>query len=371
MKKLYASCVLVFSILSTLAQQSNQTIAIGNATRAYIEYLPTNFNASQEDYSLVIILHGLGQSNTDFVAAGFNDLADTARVIALYPQGLNNFIGQPAWNNGTLLASTADDVGLLSALMDKYISQYGVDPARVYVTGFSMGSIMSYTAACALNDRIAAIGCMAGTMSTNDLTNCNPNYATPVIHLHGTADGTVPYGAGALPSLSLVPQTVEFWQNVHNCDAEPDSIGIDDTANDGITVDRFVYNNCNTEGALELWRFNGADHIYLYEPVNDITEMIEVWLFFRKWTHPAPLEVGISEINEASASVFPNPTADVISVKYHKDFDYKLVSTSGAIVKSGYSSNADTRIDISQVEAGVYFLQINNSIQKIVITPSR
>lgn len=368
MKKLYASCVLTFSILIASAQQSNQTIAIGNTTRAYIEYLPINFNASQEDYSLVIILHGLGQSNTDFAGAGFNELADTARIIALYPQGLNNFIGQPAWNNGTLLASSADDVGLLSALMDKYISQYGVDPARVYVTGFSMGSIMSYTAACALNDRIAAIGCMAGTMSTNDLTNCNPSYATPVIHLHGTADGTVPYGANALPSLSLVPQTVEFWQNVHNCDAEPDSIGIPDTADDNITVDRFVYNNCDTEGALELWRFNGADHIYLYEPVNDITEMIEIWRFFRKWTHPSPLAVGIAELDNNTSTIYPNPTHDFLHVTNKSNCDFLLLSSSGLSIKQGKCISDNFAIDISELAAGIYYLKLGNTVEKVIVS---
>ncbi len=367
MKKLYASCVFIFSILFAVAQQSNQTITIGNATRAYIEYLPINFNASQEDYSLVIILHGLGQSNTDFTGAGFNDLADTARVIALYPQGLNNFIGQPAWNNGTLLASGADDVGLLSALMDKYISQYGVDPARVYVTGFSMGSIMSYTAACALNDRIAAIGCMAGTMSTEDLTNCNPSYATPVIHLHGTADGTVPYDSNALPSLSLVPQTVEFWQNVHNCDAEPDSIGIPDTADDDITVDRFVYTNCDTEGALELWRFNGADHIYLYEPVNDITEMIEIWRFFYKWSHPAPLEVGVSEIEESSFSIYPNPSNGRVQINVSATSPFNVYNAQGMIVRSGNFTKGQTQLDLTDLSDGIYYLQTNKATEKLII----
>lgn len=356
---------LVTLVLNVKAQLSSQNVTIGNTNRSYLEYLPANFNPATEEYSLVIILHGIGGTSDQMVEGGFNDVADTARVIALYPQALNNNFNITAWNNGTLLASEADDIGFMNELMDLYISSYNVNPSRVYVAGFSMGSIMSYHLACALNNRIAAVGCMAGTMATSDIASCNPSYATPVIHMHGTADGTVPYDGTALPSLSLVPQTMEFWQNVHDCDANPSPIAIPNVAADNITVDRFVYANCTTEGALELWRLNGADHIYLYEPLNDITQMIEVWLFMRKWSHPNPLAVFVDE-NETNAwNVFPNPVSDVLSVTAPNSCNYQIWNATGQLIETGNFKEGLNLFDVREYQSGIYFItSTESSIKK-------
>ncbi|MGJ8661231.1 MAG: alpha/beta hydrolase family esterase, partial [Bacteroidota bacterium] len=294
--------------ISSFGQLTTQTINIGGVTRNYYKYLPVGYQAT-ENLPVVFILHGLGSNAFQMTQAGFSLIADTARIIAIYPDGLQNAGGQTAWNNGTLLSSSADDITFFNKMMDEMILNQNANPARIYVTGFSMGGIMTHHLACALNNRIAAIGPMAGTMSTPDINTCVPSYATPVIHLHGTADGTVPYNSGALPSLTLVPETMTFWRNVHGCSTAADSTRIPDTANDGITVDRFVYNTCNPLGSVELWRLNGADHVYLFQPNNDITEAVEIWKFFNKWQHPNPATASLSELKKVkSFSVYPNPS---------------------------------------------------------------
>jgi polyhydroxybutyrate depolymerase len=370
MTKIYAivsTFVLSALVSVSFSQLTNKTMLVGSVNRSYKQYLPSGLDPQNEQVSLLVVLHGLGGTNTDMVGAGFNNLiADTARVIALYPQGVVNGWGQTSWNNGTLLASTADDIGFMNQLIDSMVLNYNINPAQVYFTGFSMGSIMSYHVACALNDRVAAIGCMAGTMATSDIQNCVPAYATPVIHLHGTADGTVPYNTGALPSLSLVPQTVAFWQNVHNCDATADSTRLDDTASDNITVDRFRYDNCNPSGSLELWRLNGADHIYLYQPVNDITEMIEVWLFLRKWQHPSPAAVGVVEEIIPYISISPNPSNGIYTVSTEKELEYAICNTSGQVVQSGMLGAGENTIELTDKLAGVYFLKTGNLTKKLI-----
>ena len=192
----------------------------------------------------------------------FSEVADTGRFLVIYPQGLNNMFGQSAWNNSTGAASNVDDIGFFVDLIEDMVANQGADRNRMYFTGFSMGSIMSHHLACAMNDKVAAIAGMAGTMPDSDIANCVPTYKTPVIHLHGTADGTVPYDSNPLPGLSLVPETMAFWQNVHGCTTETDSTRIADTASDNITVDQFEYTNCDEEDILELWRFNGAETIF-------------------------------------------------------------------------------------------------------------
>jgi len=359
MKKLLLS-FFALSALFANSQQSNQTISINGVTRSYIQYLPTGYNSATESLPVVFVLHGLGGTAASMTGAGLSQIADTARFIVVYPQGLNNMLGQASWNNGTqYLSSTANDELLFSTLMDNYITDFNANISRIYVTGFSMGSIMSHHLACILNNRIAAIGAMAGPMATSDITyySANPlGYKTPVIHLHGTADGTVPYDSGALPSLSLVPETMAFWRAQHGCSSTSDSIRKPDTANDGITVDQFVYNDCNEDGAVELWRFNGADHIYLYEPVNDITEAIEIWKFFSKWQHTNASPVGIGELNAQTVKVYPNPSNGMLTIEGLSNSKIQLIKINGTIVGE-FLTDAQGSLNLSQMGAGIYLIQ--------------
>jgi len=352
--------------VATYGQLTSETMMIGSANRAYKQYLPTGLDIQNEQVSLVVILHGLGGTNTDMIGAGFNNLADTARIIAIYPQGTPNSFSQNSWNNGTLLSSTADDIGFMNAIVDEMIAQYNVDPTRVYFTGMSMGSIMSYHLACAMNGRIAAIGCMSGTMSTSDISDCNPSYQTPVIHFHGTADGTVPYDGSALPSLSLVPETMSFWKNVHDCDATADSLRITDSANDGLTVDRFRYDNCSPDASLELWRINGGTHTYFYEPLNDITEMIEIWRFFRKWSHPSPQALGLNSNSQGKLTIAPNPSQGIFTVEVPQEEVYTVTSMNGKTVASGRFSSGNNAVDLNSQSNGMYLLNVGGSVYKLV-----
>lgn len=301
MKKLF---ILISAILLTsgaFAQFSNKTMMVGSTNRQYRQYLPTAFNAATEPgVSLVIAMHGLGDNMTNFSSVGFNFIADTARFIVVYPQGTLNGFGQNAWNNGTLLSSTSDDITFLSMLIDTMKVKYNIDLNRVYFTGFSMGGIMTYHMVCALPHRIAAIASVAGTMSTADLSNCNPGRAIPVMHMHGTADGTVPYSGTALPSLSLVPATLGFWQNNNGC-GDSTVYNLPDPVVDGITIDTIAFNTCNAP--LVHWRENNADHVWLYQPVNDITATLEIWKFFQDKSHPGASQLGINTIHEHETTI--------------------------------------------------------------------
>lgn len=367
MKKIFTLPVFVFSVFAVFAQLTDETISINGVTRSYKLYIPAGFNAQTENPDMIIIMHGLGGTNADMVGAGFNFIADTARVIAVYPQALNNSWGMAAWNNGTMLGSTADDLGFMNELINKGLNDYNVNPARVYATGFSMGSIMSHHMACAMNNRIAAIGAMAGTMPTSDISSCVPVYKTPVIHLHGTADGTVPYDGSALPSLSLVPQTIDFWRGVHGCDASADSTRLPDTATDAITIDRFVYDNCNPAASLELWRFNGADHVYLYQPVNDITEMIEVWLFLRKWSHSNPTTLGLENKELSAVKISPNPSTGLVHITTEYSGKIQVVDLKGTVVFEQQTQPGGSVLNLDALNKGVYILQLGEQTFKVVL----
>ena len=358
----FTSLILAMTIsVVSWTQQTNESININGTTRTYVQYLPVGFNPSTESLPVVFCLHGIGDNATNMSGIGFNQMADTARFISIYPQGLNNSFGQSSWANGTaFLSSTADDIGFFNALIDDMILTYNANSARIYASGFSMGSIMSHKLACELNDRIAAIATMSGTMSTDDLSNCVPTYLTPVIHFHGTADGTVPYSGSALPTLSLVAETIDFWRNAHGCASTSDSSQIPNNAADGFTVDRFVYQNCSPANSLELWRINGGDHQYYYQPVNDFTEAIEIWRFFNQWSHSNPAPVGLETLAQDGIRIYPNPSNGIIQVTATREDKLLVYSTTGLLLYSKEIQAGSTSVDLSLLSYGMHIRPTQN-----------
>ena len=66
----------------------------------------------------------------------------------------------------------------------------------------SNGGFMSYHLACNLSSKIAAIASVTGSMSKQTYESCSPEHPTPVLQIHGTLDGTVPFdGNSAIWSL--------------------------------------------------------------------------------------------------------------------------------------------------------------------------
>lgn len=301
MKTIFTT-ILVLAASAAFAQFSNHTVDINGTSRQYRQYLPSGLNTQTESVPLVIGLHGIGDDMQNFSNVGFSLFADTARFICVFPQGEQNSFGQNSWNNGTILLSTAaDDIGLLNKIIDDMHATYNIDLSRVYVCGFSMGGIMTHRIACALPHRVAAIASVSGTMSDADIAACEPGRAIPVMHMHGTADATVPYSGAALPSLSLVQPTIDYWKSNNAC-TDSTVTPLADTEADGITVDKIAYTGGGAE--TNLWKENGADHQWLYYPINDIDATIEIWLFFRNKVHPNVAGVGIKEENATNVTVF-------------------------------------------------------------------
>lgn len=286
MKKLLLLLFLLPIVLQ--AQRTTRNVTFDGVTRLYIEYVPESYDGSTP-YPLVFVLHGLGDNAENFSGVGFEQLSELEDFIVITPQALPasilGFDFGNAWNSGAgvivlgspfTLNPNVKDVEFISFLIDSMANHYNIDLDKVYSTGFSMGGFMSNRLACELNDKIAAIGSVAGTIGTG--LECTPGRAVPMIHFHGTADATIGYTANNFGSNAQ--ETVDFWSANNGCDASPTSTNWPNSASDGITLTKYVYNNCDAE--VEFFKAEGAGHSWLFQPSNDITYTTQIWEFLSR-----------------------------------------------------------------------------------------
>ena len=272
---------------------ADQELISGGTTRFYDLYLPSTFSNS-EQLPLVIDLHGalLTRGNQRGIS-GFEAIAERENFIVVFPSGLMGAIGPPVnmtnWRWDYNLSSSKD-FDFLNQLIDELIETYGVDPSRIYLSGFSMGGIMSYAMACKFGDRIAAIGVVAGGMTESMMTDCNPSRAMPVMHIHGTDDAIALYegsdenpsvesgilywvdqsGCSESPTINMIPGTVVNVQSY--CDQEKVEL---------VVVEKGGHNWPGSQSTL----FNNSSAGNVNMDIN-ASEML--WSFLKKHSHPNP-----------------------------------------------------------------------------------
>lgn len=349
MKNFILLILLSFSF-NAISQQNNGSITVGQETRTYIEYIPQNYQNS-ESAPLVVILHGIGGTAQGLAGAGLNFIADTARFIPLYLQGLDNWGGTSSWNNNTLLASTANDIAFFQTMIEHMVDNYNIDRSRVYFVGISMGAIMTFNALNVMDGQIAAAVCHIGTMSDIDLAAYNPSIPRPVMQVHGTMDGTVPYAGTPLPSLSLVNPTISKLKEANGWNGSDSTIiNIADNVNDGITIERVIY-DCTTP--LEHWKMNGADHIFLIPVVNDTSGAVITWNFLAQYNHPNPtlnIEKAPSKI-----SVYPNPVNNILNIPIEEGI-VELYNLNQQLIGTFILNNQ--QIELGHISKGTYLIKV-------------
>lgn len=192
--------------------------------------LPAGYDGTPRP--IVFVLHG-GFGTAEQIEtrqAGFDPIADREGAILVYPNGIaaNESATNPlqraqTWNGGTCCGpavdQNVDDVGFLTAVLDRVEADACIDTARVFFTGMSNGAIMSYRMACERADRITAIAPVAGSTLVDP---CTPSRPVPVFAVHGTLDENVPYiggtgcGAGMVVTRPI-PDVVADWAGRNEC----------------------------------------------------------------------------------------------------------------------------------------------------------
>ncbi|MFC1583341.1 PHB depolymerase family esterase [Candidatus Neomarinimicrobiota bacterium] len=245
--------------------------------RTYHTHVPESYTGARA-VPLVIALHYYGKNGSYFEEyTGFSDVADTAGFIVVYPDAT----GSPSeWNEGlgiTPSTLAVDDVAFISALIDRFKSNYNIDANRVYLTGFSSGSVMAHKLAGALASKIAAIGAVSGQATTAIMNGLHPSRPVGVIHIHMLDDNSLEYDGGVVNGVPYpaVETVMEKWVALNNCGTTPANFSV----GEAVSGRRWTAVGSNADVVLITVATGG--HSW---PTDLVSATDRIWEFFRE--HP-------------------------------------------------------------------------------------
>ncbi len=165
----------------------------------------------------LLLLHGRGANERDLLPL-VDDL--DPRLLIISPRAPFSFPGggyfwydlDPQGVGYPEAKTFARSLDALESLIAEVTTTYPIDPARVYIGGFSMGAAMSATLALTLPDRIAGAVVLSGYLPlyaglefrTDDVAG------HPIFQAHGTFDPVIPVIGGQMTRDYLATTPVDL-----------------------------------------------------------------------------------------------------------------------------------------------------------------
>lgn len=160
-----------------LTKQGTDSILIG-----YLLYLPKGYETSNENWPMILFIHGGGERG---------DEPDTLRrhgLPKLIEKGMDlSFIvvspqcpPRPTWLRF---------IDTIDVLLNELITEYRIDTSRIYLTGLSMGGIVTWIYAERYPGTFAAIAPLCGWGDTSQAAKLKD---LPVWAFHGAKDTLAP-----------------------------------------------------------------------------------------------------------------------------------------------------------------------------------
>lgn len=140
----------------------------------------------------VLFVHGYGGSGEGvFRNKGMaNSILDRGYAL-IAPSGLKmEGRNGGSWSFIPGLPQRRDEVAFMAAVRDDAISQHGIDPDRIIMSGFSIGGSMTAYLACAAPESFSAYAPVGGNFWRPHPIACEG--PVKMLHTHGWTDGTVP-----------------------------------------------------------------------------------------------------------------------------------------------------------------------------------
>ena len=244
------------------------SIEVGGLKRTYTTYVPGGL---AQGAPLVVVMHGSGENAARIRAEtgyGFDRLADEHGFAVVYPNSYTldwddcGKVGDVSVNGVNI-----DDVGFLVALVDKLITEIGIDRGRVFATGVSAGGFMSIRLALEAPSRFRAVAAVSANMPTPENSKCKPvGQGTSVMIMNGTKDPLVPFNGGEVNLLGLFYKggnvrssrdSGQYFADLNNIVGAPETNQT--PMADKVSVEQVLWRN-GSKAEVELVAIHGGGH---------------------------------------------------------------------------------------------------------------
>lgn len=248
------------------AADGSATLVVDGKTRSYAIHVPDRA-PPLGGFPVILAFHGGGMQGQGMRRLTHLDSqADARGVIIVYPDGLDRH-----WNDGrSTIRNPHDDVGFVSALLDRIGRDYRIDAGRVYATGISNGALFAQRLGCDLSQRIAAIAPVAGSIPSDIADRCRLGRPLAVLEIGGTADPIMPFqggpvatmgGAGEGGQVLSLADTVALWARRNRCGLQDRPARLPPVAPlDRTRILRMTYQNCPAAGRVQVLTVAGGGH---------------------------------------------------------------------------------------------------------------
>ncbi len=206
---------------------------------------------------LLMSFHGMDQdpnyqqSNTHWEA-----VADTAGFVVAYPKGAT---GYSTWD-----ISGDQDTKWITQIIDQLANDYKIDKKRVYMSGFSMGGMLSYHAMGKIADKIAAFAPCSGYLMMGAGTAQRP---VPIFHTHGTSDNVVGYDG--------LENNLKSYRDQFKCPSQAEVKSNHPNSENRATL--YTWGPCENGIYVKHLKLEGRQHSPSKADVSDIWNFVKQW----------------------------------------------------------------------------------------------
>ncbi len=250
-----------FASVHVFSQTTTLTLQFHGITRTSLVHRPTGYDPNKA-YPLMLAFHGSNGTGAGMERiTGFDAVADRNGFIVAYPDSVG-----PRWQ--LTGAATENDIAFVQELLQAMERSYRIDPARIYLSGYSQGGGMAQDLVCSNAAKFAGIAVNGANLSPARERMCRPAQAITYILFHGTADPLSPYNGGPNGTTGAVTtsakQAVAFWSQNNKCHGTPVTTDIPDTLSDGShqTDIRQELTGCANGASITFYTITGGGHTW-------------------------------------------------------------------------------------------------------------